>query len=85
MMTLALNDLNLSADLDSQALAAVIGGWKYTGASTSYGSWYNGPFTVYYNRTHSHRGYRHNIKLAYRKRARVQKQTLYYRQDTYIF
>jgi len=85
MTTLALNDLNLSSDLDSQALAAVTGGWKYTGGSNSYGSWYNGPFTMYYNRTHSHRGYRHNIKLAYRKRARVQKQTLYYRQDTYVF
>ncbi len=85
MTALALNDLNLSSDLDSQALAAVAGGWKLTGTSTRTSGWSYGSFRMYYTRTHSPRGYRHNIKLAYRKRARVQRQTQYFRQDTYVY
>ena len=87
MTALALNDLNLSADLDSQALAAVAGGshWKYRGRSGVYSTaWKTASFKIYYNRTHRHRGYLHNVKLGKLVRRRTQTQNFYFRKDTYI-
>ena len=81
MTALALNDLNLSNDLDSQALAAVHGGWVYNGASSVYSSgWSYGAFTIYSNKTYYFGGVKYRVRKAYRRRTRSQRQYLFYKE-----
>jgi hypothetical protein len=79
MNAIALNDLELNAELDNSALGSILGGylasgWTYSGISTgNFSSWR----TTHYQDMgyHSWRGKAYRVYRRFQKRTRTQSQT----------
>lgn len=85
MSAITLNDLELSQDLDRQAMAKLSGGYTYTGYNDSYGSW------SFVNEWTSNGGFKtigfikYKVDKKHRRYKRTQYRTYNYEQLTVVF